>query len=126
MQTHERNLLSDESWERLSALFPKRTRPESGRMFLEAVLFRARTGIPWRDLPERFGPWTTIFTRFSVWSKRGFFQEMSEALREEVGMDFTESSIDSTTVKLHASAHGQKKAQPKAARAAAGRRKSMS
>ena len=106
MPSHPRDLLSDDAWARVSALFPKRTRTGNGRMFLEAVLFRARTGIPWRDLPERFGPWTTVFTRFSWWSRRGFFEDIALALREEIGVDLSEASIDSTTVKLHASAHG--------------------
>ena len=89
----------------------------------------AKTGdirIPWRDLPERFGPWTTVFTRFSWWSRRGFFEDIALALREEIGVDLSEASIDSTTVKLHASAHGEKKVQPKVGRAVAGRRKSTS
>lgn len=126
MPSHPRDLLSDDAWARVSALFPKRTRTGNGRMFLEAVLFRARTGIPWRDLPERFGPWTTVFTRFSWWSRRGFFEDIALALREEIGVDLSEASIDSTTVKLHASAHGEKKVQPKVGRAVAGRRKSTS
>lgn len=41
------------------------------RLFIEAVLYRARTGLPWRDLPERFGPWKTVYNRFYNWAKRG-------------------------------------------------------
>lgn len=108
MASHDRDVLSDTAWEQVRAHFPKGTRPGNGRLFLEAVLFRARTGIPWRDLPERFGPWTTVFNRFSWWSRRGFLDQIATALREHIGMDVREASLDSTTVKLHASAHGEK------------------
>jgi transposase len=104
--SHPRDLLSDEDWAQIRPHFPKRTRPGNGRLFLEAVLFRARTGTPWRDLPERFGPWTTIFNRFSRWSHRGFFTHLAQAVKDQVGLDLSEASLDSTSVKLHASAHG--------------------
>jgi transposase len=41
------------------------------RLFVEAVLFRAKTGLPWRDLPERFGPWKSVYNRFSNWARKG-------------------------------------------------------
>jgi len=125
---HSRDILTDEAWATIAAAFPKRTRPAAGRNFLEACLFKARTGIPWRDLPERFGPWTTIYTRFERWSRRGFFAAIARVLQEEVGMDLREASLDSTSVKLHASAHGASKKtvrpQPKASRKGVGTRKS--
>lgn len=124
---NNRDILTDKNWERIAAVFPKRTRPGDGRIFLEACFFKARTGIPWRDMPERFGPWTTIYTRFERWCRRGFFAEIAEVLRQEVGMELSEASIDSTSVKLHASAHGTKKkkqVRPKESRVAAGTRRS--
>mgnify|MGYP001013617827 CR=1 FL=1 len=58
-----RHALTDEPWERLEAVPPKRKAgPEVLRG--DAVLYRAKTNIPWRDLPERFGPWKTIYNRF--------------------------------------------------------------
>jgi transposase len=131
MTSHPRDLISDTDWEQIWPHFPKRTRPANGRLFLEAVMFRARTGIPWRDLPKRFGPWTTQFNRFSHWSARGFFETLSRAVRAELGHKLREASLDSTSVKLHAGAHGlhpnrgSKKVSPKVGRAVAGPRKSM-
>ena len=65
MKAHARDLLSDKMWKEIKPLFPKRTRPGTGRNFLEAVMFKARTGVPWRDLPERFGRWDALFQRFN-------------------------------------------------------------
>ena len=109
MKNHPRDILTDQDWEELKLLFPKRTRTGSGRNFLEALLYKARTGSPWRDLPERFGPWLTIHKRFSRWAQRGFFSEILKALQEKKGIVLTEASLDSTSVKLHPSSHGSKK-----------------
>jgi transposase len=124
---HPRNVLTDSDWEKVRPHFPKRTRPGTGRLFLEAVIFKARTGIPWRDLPERFGDWNATFRRFSRWSERGFFETLRLALRDEIGIDVTEASLDSTAVKLHASGHGAKKKSNKTLgnRAVGGQQKSM-
>ena len=107
--SHHRDVLDDEAWEMLLPLFPKRTRPGNGQQFLEALLFKGRTGVPWRDLPERFGPWLTIHKRFSRWAERGFFDDILVALQEKPGIDLTEASLDATCVKLHRSGHGSKK-----------------
>ncbi len=68
-----RHAVSDAQWARLEPILPKRQRgPESqrgDRLFIDAVLFRAKTGLPWRDLPERFGPWKTVAHK---WHKAGF------------------------------------------------------
>ena len=125
MKAHARDLLSDKMWKEIRPLFPKRTRPGTGRNFLEAVMFKARTGVPWRDLPERFGRWDALFQRFNWWAKAGFFAEIAIALREKLGVDLSEASLDSTTVKMHASAHGgSKKTRPKGSPGAAGPRRS--
>ena len=125
MRPHPRDLLTDESWAVVKDHFPKRTRPGTGRVFLEALLFKARTGIAWRDLPARFGRWEAHFQRFSWWSKRGFFTQIAQAIRDHVGVDLTEASLDSTSVKIHASAHGSQKKQPRVGPVAAGTPKSM-
>jgi transposase len=126
--SHPRDLLSDTAWKRIVAVLPEGSRPIAGRNFLEACFFKVRTGIPWRDLPERFGPWTTIYTRFERWSRRGFFADIANVLQKEVGMDLSEASLDATSVKLHASAHGSSKKtlphRPKASREAVGTPKS--
>ena len=71
--------LSDEQWVRVKGLLPgKEGDPgraaEDNRLFLDAVLWIARTGAPWRDLPERFGRWNSVFTRFNRWSVKGVWQ----------------------------------------------------
>ena len=69
-----RTMLSDEDWERLSQLMRDTGRvynkPEH-RSTLEGILYRMRTGCPWRDLPEAFGHWNTVFRRFNLWSRAG-------------------------------------------------------
>ena len=105
-----RHALSDEQWERLQAVLPKRkTGPEAirgDRDFVDAVLYRAKTGIPWRDLPERFGPWKTIYNRFDRWAKRGVWKQVFKALQLKV--DKTGSIVDATIVRAHQDAAGGK------------------
>ncbi len=74
-----------------------------GRLFLEAVLWRARTGSPWRDLPPDFGKWNSVFVRFRYWVEAGVFQRIFDALSDEPDMEF--AMIDGTIVKVHR--HGQ-------------------
>jgi transposase len=72
-------------------------------LFLEAVLWIARTGSPWRDLPPRLGHWNSVFKRFRDWAKAGVFQRIFDALSDEPDMEF--AMIDGTIVKVHR--HGQ-------------------
>ena len=69
-----RHVLSDQQWERLQGQLPtRRPGPASklgDRQFVDAVLYRAKTGCPWRDLPERFGPWHSVYNRFYNWAER--------------------------------------------------------
>ena len=81
---------------------PGRTGGE-GRLFLEAVLWRARTGGPWRDLPPGFGDWNSVFKRFRYWVEAGVFQRIFDALSDEPDMEF--AMIDGTIIKVHR--HGQ-------------------
>ena len=83
-----RHALTDEQWRRLQRVLPRqRSGPAAirgDRLFIEGVLFRAKTGMPWRDLPERFGPWKSVFNRFSNWARKGHwavvFRELHPAL----------------------------------------------
>ena len=74
-----RLMLTDDSWKLLSKIMHLTGRiynkPEH-RMTLEGILFRIRTGIPWRDLPRQFGEWNTVFRRFNLWSKKGVMMEI--------------------------------------------------
>lgn len=105
-----RHALSDEQWARLQEVLPAKRRGPKGkrgdRLFVEAVLYRARTGIPWRDLPERFGPWKTVYNRFDNWSKRGLWERMFKALQIEV--DPSCSMVDASIVRAHQDSAGGK------------------
>ena len=103
-----RHALTDEQWARLRTLLPKRRQgPRSkigDREFINAVLFRARTGVPWRDLPERFGPWKSIYNRFANWADRGVWELIFKELQIE--FDDVGSIIDGTVVRAHQDASG--------------------
>jgi transposase len=72
---------------------------EDNRLFVEAVLYRYRAGIPWRDLPERFGDFRVVPTRFSRWAKRGVWKKLFEHLAQDADNEY--AMIDSTIVRAH-------------------------
>ena len=74
------------------------------RMFVESVLWRVRTGSPWRDLPLTFGNWNSAFRRFRRWAKNGVFERLFAALSDEP--DFEYAMIDGTIVSVHQKASG--------------------
>jgi len=110
-----RHEISDENWERIKDLLPSENtakgRPSgSNRNYLNAMLWIARTGSPWRDLPEWFGSWKTVYWKFSIWSKNDVFQKIFDNLSADA--DMQDVSIDSTSCKAHQhSASAQKKAK---------------
>src|SRR4051812_26800926 len=105
-----RHALTDEQWRRLQRVLPpQRTGPAAirgDRLFIEAVLFRAKTGMPWRDLPERFGPWKSVYNRFANWARKDAWADLFQALRIDV--DETASIVDGTIVRAHQDASGEK------------------
>lgn len=110
-----RDLIDDKAWGLIQGLLPKGAHTLTVRNFLEAVAFQARTGCPWRDLPERFGPWHAIWTRWNSWAKKGWMEQVNALVVAAVGPELSEASLDSTCSKLHKSAHGsKKKAKPSA------------
>ena len=121
----DRLVLNDARWARISGLILGR--PEApgstgrdNRMFVEGVLWIVRTGSPWRDLPEAFGEWNSVFRRFSRWSRKGVWQRVFEAVSDDP--DFEYLIIDSTIVRAHQHAGGAKGGlaiRPSDARAAA-------
>lgn len=120
-----RTVLTDVQWERIAPLLPgKEGDPgrtgENNRRFVEGVLWMVRTGAPWRDLPEYFGKWSSVWKRFRRWALKGVFEKLFQALSDEP--DFEYALIDGTIVKVHRHATGAKgglSIRPSAARAAA-------
>jgi transposase len=108
-----RYALRDDQWQRLEALGLPGGRAHVGvtardnRLFVEAVLYRFRAGIPWRDLPERFGNWHRVYVRFNRWSKTGIWQKVFAQLAKEPNNEY--ALIDSTIVRAHRSAAGARK-----------------
>jgi transposase len=102
--------LDDAQWAKVEAILTAwrgaGRPPKSNRGFIEAVLWWRRTGVPWRDLPEEFGPWKTVFNRFDRWSKRGRWQAIFEALKSDVDGEW--HSLDSTINRAHQHAAGGK------------------
>ena len=105
-----RHALTEDQWRRLQAVLPKqKTGPQAtrgDRLFIDAVLFRTKTGMPWRDLPERFGPWKSVYNRLSNWATRGRWEIIFKALQFEV--DEAGSIVDGSVVRAHQDAAGGK------------------
>ena len=105
--------LTDEEWSIIEPLLPGAEggqvgRPrEDDRRILNGIFFVLRSGTPWRDLPDRYGPYTTVYNRFNRWAKRGVWLSIFEALaaRSPTSMQL----IDSTIVRAHQHAAGGKK-----------------
>ncbi len=112
MSALDRLILRDDRWARISphSIGDERTRGSSGRdnhLFVEAVLWIVRTGSPWRDLPEVFGEWNSVFRRFSRWSRKGVWLRMFQAMSDD--RDFEYLIVDSTIIRAHQHASGVKK-----------------
>ena len=106
-----RRQLTNAQWQRIEQLVPgkegdKGRHGEDNRLFVDAVLWIARAGAPWRDLPEEFGRWNSVFQRFRRWAKSGVWQRIFNALIENP--DFEYLIIDSTIVRAHQHAAGAK------------------
>ena len=106
-----RHEISDADWDRIKDLLPGQPGQHGGvaadnRRFLNAVLYVARTGIPWRDLPERLGDWNTQWRRFDRWAKAGRFAALAAVFRDP---DLDLLILDSTIIRAHPCAAGQKK-----------------
>lgn len=104
--------LSDEQWARLAPLMSGGCKGMRGprtnnRLFLDAVLWMARSGARWRDLPSDFGRYGTVKQRYYDWVKRGVFTSLFNALREDG--DFEWLSVDSTIVRAHQHAAGARR-----------------
>jgi putative transposase len=107
-----RLLLTDEAWAEIAPLLATlKSRAGSppvlsDRLFLEAVLYLARTGTPWRDLPEAFGRWDAVYNRFRRWERRGIWRRLWERLQTEDCPLTRHLFIDATIVRAHQHAAG--------------------
>lgn len=120
-----RRELTDRQWKRIENLVPgkegdKGRAGEDNRLFVDGVLWIARTGAPWRDLPPLFGNWNSVYVRFRRWARNGVWQSLFKALADDP--DFEQVMIDATIVRAHQHAAGAKgglRKRRSAARAAA-------
>ena len=108
--------LRDDQWDRIKHLLPGQrgwvgVTAADNRLFVEAVLYRYRAGIPWRDLPERFGDGVKVHRRFSRWAKSGVWQRVFAHLASDADHEY--AMIDRTVVRAHQHSAG---AQKKSAR----------
>jgi transposase len=104
--------LRDDQWDRIKDFLPGREGHVGGtaadnRRFVEAVLYRYRAGIPWSDLPERFGDWKNTHRRFRRWCEDGVFERIFKMLAADHDNEYM--MIDSTIVRAHQHSAGARK-----------------
>jgi transposase len=115
-------VLRDDQWERIAPLIPGKVGDpgrsgSDNRLFVEAVLWIVRVGAPWRDLPESFGNWNSVFQRFRRWAKGEVFEKIFDALSADA--DFESVIVDGTIVRVHQHGTGAKEAMGRATRSEA-------
>jgi transposase len=112
MKRHE---LTDEQWELVHPILPPRTArtgrpPSDPRQMLNGILWILRTGAPWRDLPERLGPWQTVYDHFRNWRRKGVYDRILEALQIRLDrngqIDWDLWCIDGSSVRASRAAAG--------------------
>ena len=111
-----RKVITAEVWKKLEELVTRAKHSAAGtppiqtdRDFIEAVLWIARTGSPWRDLPPQMGNWNHVYVRFRTWEKRGVWKRLWHSLQAEAFADARHLFIDSTSVRAHQHAAGAPK-----------------
>src|SRR5947199_9703940 len=112
-----RGELTDQEWERLKPHLPPE-KPERGRPNVEhrriinGILWRERTGAPWRDLPERYGPWSTVYSRFWRWRVAGIWDRIFAAIQQGADaagkVDWSVHFVDGTVIRAQQDAAGAK------------------
>ena len=107
--------LTDEQWEKISDLFPNEECSRGGqwkdhRMVMNGMFWILNSGAPWRDLPERYGNWKTVYDRFRRYKRNGMFDKMVERLHLQLDkdgyIDWQLWAVDSTVIRAHKSAAG--------------------
>jgi transposase len=133
----KRHEVTDVEWARLQRLLPPRKagkQRRDDRQLINGILWKLATGAPWRDLPERYGPWPTVYTRFRRWTLSGVWDRLFAAVQRQADaagqVDWTVHFVDGTVVRAHQHAAGAKggtRRPKRSARArAASRRRSTS
>ena len=110
-----RHELSDAEWERLKPLLPPR-KPgkmrKDDRRIINAILWKLATGAPWRDLPERYGPWQTVYTLSRRWTRAGVWDQIFAVIQRQADaagqVNWEVHFVDSTVVRAHQHAAGAK------------------
>ena len=110
--TMRRYALRDDQWDRIKDLLPGRegyvgVTAKDNRLFVEAVLWLARTGAPWRDLPLELGNWNSVWRRFARWAAQGVWERLFAAMADDP--DFEYVIVDATIVRAHQHSAGARK-----------------
>ncbi|WP_193668143.1 IS5 family transposase [Paracoccus kondratievae] len=113
-----RDLMSDEEWafhERfiLAVRAPNGRKSANHRLVLDGIFWIARTGSPWRDLPEEFGKWSSVYRQFRRWTLAGLWERIMEALNDNGLVPDALQMIDSTVIRTHHQAAGGKRGTPR-------------
>jgi transposase len=116
LQRHE---LTDDQWTRLAPLLPPQRRAGRGRpahdhrTLVNGILWRLTTGVPWRDLPARYGPWPTVYSRFRRWQQAGVWDRVLAAVQTDADLagdlDWALHHLDGTMIRAHGHAAGAKR-----------------
>lgn len=114
VSTIRRYEVTDAEWKQIKPYIPEEVQtvrrerpPKDSRQMLNGIFWILRSRASWRDLPERYGPWQTVYKRFAKWSKAGIFKKIFEDLSDNA--DMQDISIDSTCIKAHKASAGAKK-----------------
>ena len=109
MRRHE---ISDEKWKIIGPLLVRNKKdrrgrpPKDDRLMFNGILWIIKTGAPWRDLPESFGPWQTVYKRFAMWAKLAIWDDILLVVSKDA--DFQSIMIDASHVKVHQHGTGAK------------------
>jgi transposase len=104
----QRHALTDKQWDQIKGLLPGKDgdpgrSAKDNRLFIDALLYVLKTGVPWRDLPERFGNWNSVWRRYDRWCKNGIWKRIVQELSD---LDLEELQLDLTSIKVHLAAIG--------------------
>lgn len=112
-----RHELTDEQWERLGPLLPPQ-KPQTGRpckdhrTIINGILWINKTGAPWRDMPERYGSWKTVSSRFYRWQQQGIWDKIWSELQKDADangqIEWEVHFVDSSVIRAHQHASGAK------------------